>query len=92
MDHSEDILTRLNKKQISKEAVFEIQVDLAQGKKIDFKKYQLMDEKELEKQIKKIVKENKEMPFNALIGKVMGKLRGKAPGKKIVEIMKDLYK
>ena len=80
---------KLNAGKISKEAVFEIQVELANGEKIDFSKYELMSERDLEKEIKKIVLENKGAPFNALIGKVMEKLRGKADGKKIVEILKN---
>ena len=85
-----NLLEKLSKNEISKDAVFEILVDVALGKKVDYSKYKLMSDKELEKEIKKIVSENKSLPFNALIGKVMAKLRGKAEGKKIVEILKKL--
>ena len=43
-----------------------------------------------EKEIKKIVAENKDAPFNALIGKVMGVLRGKADSKKIIEMLNKM--
>ena len=88
--HIDMVFEKLNNGKISKEAVFEIQVELAYGKKIDFSKYELLSDKNLEKEIKKILLENKGAPFNALIGKVMEKLRGKADGKKIVQFIKKL--
>jgi len=88
--HIDFVLEKLNNGIITKEAVFEIQVDLANGKKIDFSKYEIMTDKDLEIKIKKILQENKNIPPNAKIGKVMGKLRGKASGKKIVDIIKKL--
>ncbi|MBD3204229.1 Glu-tRNA(Gln) amidotransferase subunit GatE [Candidatus Woesearchaeota archaeon] len=86
--HIDDVFERLNKKKISKDAVLEILVEIAKGKKPDYSKYELMDEKELKKEIKKIINQNKDLPVNAMIGRVMAKLRGKAPGKKIVDIIK----
>lgn len=53
-------------------------------------KFELMPDKDLEKEIKEIIKENKNIPPNALIGRAMAKLKGKAEGKKIVEIVKKL--
>jgi glutamyl-tRNA(Gln) amidotransferase subunit E len=88
----EKIFDELNKGKISKEAVFEILLEISKGKKLNLKKYELMSDAELKKQIKKIVKQNKGMPLNALIGKAMGKLRGKADGKKVVEILKKQVK
>lgn len=82
------IFSELNEAKISKEAVFELMVMHAQGKKLDFSKYELMSEAQLKKEIDKIIKENKGLPLNALIGKAMGKLRGKADGKRIVEMLK----
>ena len=49
-----------------------------------------MSDKDLESQIKKIVSDNKDLQFNALIGKVMGVLRGKADSKKIIEMLNKL--
>jgi glutamyl-tRNA(Gln) amidotransferase subunit E len=88
----DEIFEKLNKKEISKDAVLEILVELGKGKIPDYSKYELMDEKQLEKETKKIIKDNKDVPLNAMIGIVMGKLRGKAPGKKIVEIIKEEMK
>jgi Glu-tRNA(Gln) amidotransferase subunit E-like FAD-binding protein len=49
-----------------------------------------MSDKDLEKELKAIVAENKGMPFNGLIGKAMSTLKGKADGKKIVDMLKRL--
>lgn len=68
-----------------------ILIDYAQGK-FDIKKYEMMSQEELEKEIKKIIAENKGVPENALIGKVMAKLRGKAEGSNIVETIKKISK
>ena len=86
--HIEEILDYLNKGNISKEAVFEILVEKAQGKKVDYKKYFLMSEGEIKKILKEIIAKNKGAPFNALMGQAMARLRGKADGKKIVELLK----
>jgi len=89
-EHIEEILDYLNKGKISKEAVFEILVEKAQGKKVDYKKYFLMSDEEIKKILKEIIAKNKGAPFNALMGQAMAKLRGKADGKKIVDLLKKL--
>ena len=53
-------------------------------------KYHSMSDSQIEENIKKILAENKELPFNTLIGKVMNVLRGKADSKKIIEILNKL--
>jgi glutamyl-tRNA(Gln) amidotransferase subunit E len=87
-NHIEEILDYLEKGKIPKSAVFEILVEIANGKKPDYSKYLLMDEKGVKKIIKEIIEKNKGAPFNALMGQAMAKLRGKADGKKIVELLK----
>ncbi len=82
------VLDKINKKEISKDAALEIFVSISKGKPIDYSRYEVMDDEELEKKIKAIIKKNKDAPINALIGLVMKDLRGKAPGKKIVELIK----
>ena len=90
IDKHSGVLDKLNSGIISKDAVFEILVEIAHNKKVEYSKYRLMTDKELKREIKKIVVKHKNLPLNALIGKVMGKLRGKAPGKKIVDLVKKL--
>ncbi len=89
-NYIDEIFDKLDRKEISKDAVFEILVEIAHNKRIDYSKYKLLSDKELEEEIKKIIVKNKNLPLNTLVGKVMSKLRGKAEGKKIVEIVKSL--
>jgi Glu-tRNA(Gln) amidotransferase subunit E-like FAD-binding protein len=86
-----DIFRLLNEGKLSKESLAEVLADYAKGEfRLD--KYAQMSDSELEKDIKEILKENKGMPANAMIGRVMAKLRGKADGKKIVDIINKLLK
>ncbi|HLC67161.1 MAG TPA: Glu-tRNA(Gln) amidotransferase subunit GatE [Candidatus Nanoarchaeia archaeon] len=73
---------------IAKDAICPILLDFGRTGKMEFTKYALLSDKELEIAIKKIIAENKSIPPNALIGKVMGQLRGKADGQKIIEKLK----
>jgi glutamyl-tRNA(Gln) amidotransferase subunit E len=87
-DHLDNILTKLDLGEITKDGVFEILVEMAQGKKVDYAKYRPMSDDDIIRVVKEIKKNNKDMPLNALIGQVMEKIRGKAEGKRIVEIIK----
>jgi glutamyl-tRNA(Gln) amidotransferase subunit E len=75
--------------QVSKESVLEI---LKENKPVCevLPKYQNISDNELRAELKKIIQENKGMPFNALIGAAMKQLRGKASGEKIAQFLKAL--
>jgi len=88
-DDYKTIFDSLDKAKIAKESVLEILKENKPVKDI-ISQFELMSDKDLEKELKEIVALNKDLPFNALIGKAMEKLRGKAEGKKIVEILKKL--
>lgn len=79
----------MNEGKVSKDSLEEIFKEQKPIKDI-LHKYQLMSDKDLEAQIKKIISENKDLQFNALMGKVMGVLRGKADPKKIIEMLNKL--
>jgi len=85
------IFEELSKERTAKESVLEILKENKPVKEV-IAKYQLMSDKEIEKELKRIVSENKGLPFNALIGRAMAKMRGKAAGKKIVEMLKKAAK
>ncbi len=87
-----EILSYLNSGKIPKEAVLGILLERSKGAKIRdiIGKYAVLSDKELEKEIREIIKQNKGMHVNALVGKAMEKLRGRAEGKKIVEILRKL--
>lgn len=79
----------LEHEEIAKESVLEI---LKQNKPVKevISQFKTLTDKELAHKLKKIVEDNKGMPFNGLIGKAMAELRGKANGQKIVEMLKKL--
>jgi len=89
----EDFLTlfkALADEKISKESVLEI---LKKGKPVALviNKFKVLSDDVLERELRRIVKQNKDIPFNALIGKAMGELRGKASGQKIMALLKKLH-
>jgi len=86
----EKVLEHLNKGEIAKEAVLELMVQLADGKKLDISKFRAVDEKDLESALKKIIKDNKGASINALMGEAMKVFRGKVDGRKVMEILRRL--
>ncbi|MBU2561677.1 MAG: Glu-tRNA(Gln) amidotransferase subunit GatE [Nanoarchaeota archaeon] len=86
----ENIFALLDAGKLTKDGVEEILLKICKGEKVDYKKYSPLNEKELEKEIKDILKESKGIEFNALVGKVMGTLKGRAEGKKIIEMLNKL--
>ncbi len=90
-DVFEVVLSAVHDKSISREAAFEIMVEVCKGEPINIAKYQLLSDEQLEYELKKIIELHPKMPFNALIGKAMGQLRGRADGKKIADKLKQLF-
>ena len=84
-----DLFNALNKGTIVKDSVMDILKENKPVKQV-LKKYAVMSDKELEKALRKIIKQNKGLPLNALIGKAMALLKGKAEGKKIVALLQRL--
>jgi glutamyl-tRNA(Gln) amidotransferase subunit E len=84
-----ELFAALSAGQVSKESVLEI---LKENKPVCevLPKYQNMSDTDLRAALKKIIQENKGMPYNALIGAAMKNLRGKAPGEKIAQFLKAL--
>tara|TARA_Y100000310_G_C20649324_1_gene798489 strand:- start:648 stop:2087 length:1440 start_codon:yes stop_codon:yes gene_type:complete len=91
--HFESVFEALTENKINESAVFEILVDAANNKKIDFKKYRKIDSSEIESEIKKLVQSSKGLTPNALMGTIMKKYRGKIDPKRAMEsILKNLKK
>lgn len=90
--HINTLFTKLSNNDITKEAIFEILVDIANSKPPDYKKYKPIDDKQIEKEIKSIIDKNKEAPFGALMGIIMGKFRGKVDGKTVSQFLKKYAK
>jgi Glu-tRNA(Gln) amidotransferase subunit E-like FAD-binding protein len=87
-DHLAAIFPLLDAGKIPKGAVFELLVEIAQGKTPDFSKYQSLSDTELEKTIIDVIKNNPGVSPQGIMGLVMAKVRGKADGKKVMELLK----
>jgi len=84
----EFILENLQNNSISKSSIIDILTEIIKGNKIDISKYKILSDKDLEKEIKKIVEENENTSFNTLMGLVMKKFQNKIDGKKAAETIK----
>ena len=87
-----DVFEDFNLDKISKNSIFEIFLNDAKGKKINLNDYKIIDDKELIKEIEKIVKEKKDLGFNAIMGIIMSKYKGKVDGKTAMELIKKYVK
>lgn len=81
------VLEALELNKISKDSVTDIFIDIANGKKVDFKKYVLVDSLKLEEEINKLVNRNKDLSIGALMGEVMKKFGGKVDGKLAAQLV-----
>jgi len=82
-----EILGKADSGAIPREAVFELLVQVANGKKLDYDAYAMLSDEEVERAIRKVVADNPGAPLNALMGQAMLVLRGKAPGQKILALL-----
>ncbi|MDP6642183.1 MAG: Glu-tRNA(Gln) amidotransferase subunit GatE [Candidatus Nanoarchaeia archaeon] len=87
-----DVFEAFNLGKISKNSIFEIFLNDSKGKKINLDDYKIIDDKALMKEIEKIVKEKKDLGYNAIIGIIMEKFKGKVDGKKASEIIGKILK
>ena len=85
----EEILSYYYEGKIAKEAIIDLLEKKSMGEKIDLSKFESVSEKELEKEIKKIIEENPDLNASAYMGLAMAKYRGKVDGKKVMEILKN---
>jgi Glu-tRNA(Gln) amidotransferase subunit E-like FAD-binding protein len=88
----EEVLGYLNDGKIGKAAVIEVLVEKIKGNKVNLAKYEGVDDKKLEIEIKKIIVSKKGLSVGAYMGMIMGKFRGKVDGKKVMEILKKEVK
>ena len=83
-----EVLSLLDKGEISKTVVVEAIVDCAKDK-FDVKKYKSASKGDLEKEIKKIVEEKPGLRIGAYMGIVMGKSKGQVDGKEVMQVLKS---
>jgi len=87
--HFEQIFKLLETGTISKEAIFDILVAVANGENVTTaaKKFKLMSDAELKKEITTLKKKFAKVPENKLKGIIIGQLRGKADVQKIMNFI-----
>lgn len=83
----EFLLNELDNNNISESSIEEILVKLAKDEKVNLKDYKTLPVERIEKEILKIINENKNLPFGALMGKCMQQFKGKVDGKIVNEII-----
>ncbi len=84
------ILEAADKGTVPKEAVIELLVDVADGKRPQYAKFQAADDREIENVVKAVLEAHPDAPLNGLMGEAMAKLRGKASGKTVLELLQRL--
>ena len=91
-EHLETILRALNNNLMPKSAVLELLLEVSKGHNLDIDAYKKITEKDLENEIKSIIKGKKDLNFNALMGVIMNKYKGRVEGKLIAELLKKHFK
>ena len=84
----EEVISYLNQGKIAKEAIIDLLVKKIKNEKVDLSHFEAVSEKDLEKEIKKIIDEKPGLNVSAYMGLVMAKHRGKVDGKKVMELLK----
>ena len=77
---------------IAKEVLFDLLIKKIKNEKIDLKEFTAVSEKDLEKEIKKIIEEKPVLSVSAYMGLIMAKYRGKVDGKKVMDIVRMFVK
>lgn len=81
-------LGNINSSSIAKKILTERKEGKIKNIKEALKNIKNFDDSELEKEIKKIINDNKGAPIGAIMGLVMKKFKGSVEGKKVMEIVK----
>jgi len=84
----EEVLDYLNRGKIAKEAIIDLLIKKIKNEKIKLEEFEAVSEKELEKEIRKIIEEKPGLNISAYMGLAMAKHRGKVDGKKVMELLK----
>jgi Glu-tRNA(Gln) amidotransferase subunit E-like FAD-binding protein len=88
----DEVFEKLNKGEVTKDAVIDILVDLGKGKNVDYSKFKGASTDDVDKEVEAIVKSKPGLSIGAYMGLVMAKFKGKIDGKKAMEILKKYVK
>ena len=89
-DYSEELLSKLDDNQITKDSVEEIILKKLKGEKINYAEYKPLTIEEIKPEVEKLVNTIKDLPRGAIMGKVMGKYKGKIDGKELNSLINEL--
>ncbi len=90
MGHIEEAVSLLNENKVSKDAVFEVLTQKAQGKHVDVSRFTQVSDEELKSFIKVLKATQPDAKPNVIMGEVMKVYRGRCDGKKVMEIIQSL--
>ncbi|HLC73652.1 MAG TPA: hypothetical protein VJH20_03375, partial [Candidatus Nanoarchaeia archaeon] len=88
----EELFSNLNSKKIDQNLINQYLKDKIEGKKINLENYKVINQKEVEKYLTEIIKKDKNISDNALMGKVMSQFKSKIDGKLAFNLIKKLRK
>ena len=86
------VLGFINEGKLTKDSALDALVDMINAGFIDFNKYKKVSNQEMDLEIKKIIEENKDASFNAIMGEIMKRLKGKVDSKQAIELIKKYMK
>jgi Glu-tRNA(Gln) amidotransferase subunit E-like FAD-binding protein len=86
-DFKDALFSAISKGKIASSSIPEILSDIASTGHFNSAKYELMDDKEMENIIDKIISENSGANRGLIMGKVMAALKGRADGKKVMALV-----
>jgi Glu-tRNA(Gln) amidotransferase subunit E-like FAD-binding protein len=93
LDILEQVLEKINSKEISKNDLQEILINVASGKSFkDVIKIEKVELDEVEQRLRKLIKENPGLRENAYVGMLMKEFKGKVSGKDIMDLIKKVLK
>ena len=86
--HFDVIFSAVGEGKIEESAILEILAEVTKGNEIDIKRYKKIDASQIESEIVSMIKSNKGVSPNGLMGIIMQKYRGKVYPKRVMEIIK----
>lgn len=84
------IFSELSSGHIVKEAVHDIIISLGKTGRLDFARFKLLSDDDVEREVAALASENAKVPQNAMIGLAMNKLRGRADPAKVIAAVKRM--
>jgi Glu-tRNA(Gln) amidotransferase subunit E-like FAD-binding protein len=88
----DEVFSKVDKGDITKDAVVDILVELGKGNKVDYSKFKGASADDVEKEVEAMVKAKPGLTIGAYMGMVMGKFKGKIDGKTAMQILKKYVK